>query len=198
MTTRSRPALLLKNSPLILSLVQVRISPVLQMKSFVPEIQERLRKRGYPRYAEAQTQEIVLTGGPEPMLNSSSKWVFGDRDLKTAVVVAREFVTLETTAYETFDLFVERMAEALRVVGEVAQVDLAERLGLRYLDYVRPLGNDSMADYLSAGLMGIDGDGLRGVRSQIPCPRTERPRADDGSRHARGRSIPAAAGPPTA
>jgi uncharacterized protein (TIGR04255 family) len=163
---RTRQALLLKNSPLILALAQVRISPVLQMKQFVPEIQERLRKSGYPRYAEAQTQEIVLTGGPEPMLNTSTKWVFGDRDLKTAVVVAREFVTLETTSYETFDLFVERMAEALRVVGEIAQVDLAERLGLRYLDYVKPLGTDSMADYLSAGLLGINGEGLRGVRSQ--------------------------------
>jgi uncharacterized protein (TIGR04255 family) len=137
------------------------------MKSFVPEIQERLRKSGYPRYAESQTQEIVLAGASEPKVNLSSKWVFGDRDLKSAVVVAPEFVTLETVAYETFDAFVERMAEALRVVGEVAQVDLAERLGLRYLDYVRPLGNDTMADYLSAGLLGIDGvEGLRGVRSQ--------------------------------
>jgi uncharacterized protein (TIGR04255 family) len=164
---RSRPALLLKNSPLLLTLAQVRISPVLQMRSFVPEIQERLRKSGYPRYAESQTQEIVLTGGPEPKVNLSSKWVFGDRDLRSAVVVAPEFVALETVAYETFDAFVERMANALRVVGEVVQVDLAERLGLRYLDYVRPLGNDTMAEYLSPGLLGIGGvEGLGEVRSQ--------------------------------
>lgn len=166
---RNRQALLLKNSPLILALAQVRISPVLQMKQFVPEIQERLRKSGYPRYAESQTQEIVLAGISEPKLNvsTSTKWVFADRELRSAVVVAPEFVTLETAAYGTFDAFIDRMADALRIVGEVAQVELAERLGLRYLDYVTPKPTDQMADYLSPGLLGMAGvDGLRAVRSQ--------------------------------
>ena len=149
---RNRQALLLKNSPLILALAQVRISPVLQMKQFVPEIQERLRKSGYPRYAESQTQEIVLAGISEPKLNvsTSTKWVFADRELRSAVVGAQEFVTLETAAYGTFDAFIDRMADGLRIVGEVCSGG-ARRTAGTALSRLRDTKTDrpDRRDYLS-------------------------------------------------
>lgn len=137
------------------------------MRAYIPEIQERLRRIGYPRYSESQTQEIVLGPSSAPTVNLQSKWLFGDRDLKTAVVVAADFITLETAEYDTFDVFVDRMHTILGVVGEIAQIDLTERLGLRYLDYIRPLSADRVADYLSPGLVGIAPmDGLENLTSR--------------------------------
>lgn len=137
------------------------------MRTYIPEIQERLRKIGYPRFSESQMQEIVLGPLSTPTANLQNKWLFGDRDLRTAIVVAADFITLETAEYDTFDVFVERMHTVLGVVGEIAQIDLAERLGLRYLDYIRPLSADKVADYLSPGLAGIAPmDGLRDLSSR--------------------------------
>ncbi len=154
---RTRPPLLLRHSPLVLVLAQVRISPVLQMKTYVPAIQERLRKAGYPRFAETQIQEIVLFPGPggTPAVNTQSKWLFHDRENKSAVVVSPDFIALETVAYDTFDAFSARLVDVLEVVREVAQVELAERLGLRYVDHIRPLGSDRLDDYLNAGVVGL-------------------------------------------
>jgi uncharacterized protein (TIGR04255 family) len=125
------------------------------MRTYIPDIQERLRKNGYPRFQEAQMQQILLGSGSAPTVNLQSKWIFGDRDLKTTVVIAADSVTLETAEYDTFDVFADRMRRVLEVVGEIVAVDLAERLGLRYLDYIRPRAGDRVADYLSPGLAGI-------------------------------------------
>lgn len=162
MSHRSRPPLKLDQSPLALVMAQVRIGAVLRMEDYIPDIQERLRGAGYPRFAQAQTQEIRIAPAlnSSPLLKTSTKWLFGDRDNTTAVVVAPDFVLLETVAYDTFDEFMKQFTAALAVVGEVAKVDLAERVGLRYLDAVRPHGTDSLDDYLAPGIQGLSLEGV--------------------------------------
>lgn len=155
---RSRPPLRLHDSPLLLTLAQVRISPVLQMPTFIPEIQEKLRNAGYPRFSESLMQEILL--GPGVSASPSqvrTKWTFTDRDATKAVVIAPDFVTLETVVYDTFDVFSDELRSVLALVGDVAEIELAERLGLRYLDCIRPVGEDRLVDaYLAPGLSGVN------------------------------------------
>jgi uncharacterized protein (TIGR04255 family) len=132
------------------------------MEDYIPDVQERLRRAGYPRFAQAQTQQIRI--GPalnaSALVNTSTKWLFGDRDNTTAVAIAPEFVLLETIAYDTFDVFVQQFSAALTIVAEVVKVDLAERVGLRYLDAVRPLGTDALVDYLAPGIQGLSLEGV--------------------------------------
>ena len=154
---RSRSPLKLHDSPLVLALAQVRLSPVLKMQTFIPEMQERLRNAGYPRYVEAQMQQIML--GPMPTAvpgPATTKWVFSDRDGSKAVVVAPDFVTFEVSRYDTFDAFSEELRSVLSLVGEVTNVALAERLGLRYLDHIRAGSDDTIEDYVAPGLAGVD------------------------------------------
>jgi uncharacterized protein (TIGR04255 family) len=154
---RSRPPLKLHDGPLVLALAQVRIAAVLQMQTFIPEIQERLRNAGYPRYSESQMQEIVL--GPAAAATTGAvmtKWTFADKDGTKAVVIAPDFVTFEAANYDTFESFSEELGSVLSLVGEVAKIALAERLGLRYVDCIRAGDDDRIEDYVVPGLAGIE------------------------------------------
>jgi uncharacterized protein (TIGR04255 family) len=156
---RTLPALKLGKSPLVFVLTQIRISPVLRMEEYIPRIQERLRHIGYPRFTQSQLQQVVLGPVPtvQPEVRTSTRWLFIDRDAKAGVVVAPEFVVLETTAYETFDHFMAQLEPVLDVVGEVAEVSLSERLGLRYIDLVLPDSEESgVSRYMQPGLLGLD------------------------------------------
>ena len=147
----------LRRSPLVLVLSQVRISPVLQMQTFVPSIQEHLRKAGYPRFSESLLQEIVLGPTPNsaPAMSTRNKWLFSDRDSQSAVALTTDFIALETVAYDTFDSFVEAMGAVLDIVGDQAKIELSERVGLRYVDLVQPPAGDELNSYLSPGLSGL-------------------------------------------
>jgi uncharacterized protein (TIGR04255 family) len=155
---RTRPPLRLLRSPLVLVLAQVRFASVLQMATYVPAIQERLRKAGYPRFSETLLQEFLLGPTPNsaPSMSTRNKWVFADRDTQTAVALTTDFVAFETVAYDTFDRFVEAMGAVLEIVGSEANIELSERVGLRYIDLVRPLPGDRLNDYLAPGLAGLE------------------------------------------
>ena len=57
---RSRPPLKLHKSPLVMVLAQVRISHVAKMGDYVDDVQERLRRSGFPRFEEGRGHEILL------------------------------------------------------------------------------------------------------------------------------------------
>ncbi len=137
------------------------------MQTLIPQIQERLRNAGYPRYSEAQIQEIVLgpaiAASPGPAM---TKWTFTDKDGTKAVVVAPDFVTFEVTNYDTFDAFSQELGSILELVGEISNVALAERVGLRYVDHIRASADDRIEDYVVPGLAGIDLGPLDAQRSR--------------------------------
>lgn len=166
---RSLPALRLQRSPLAFALAQARISPVLMMEEFVPRIQDRLRRAGYPWYSVSQLQEFVLGGGvgPVPEVKASTRWLFQSEKKDSAVVLSDSFIALETVAYDTFDAFTLELERILDVVSKLAEIPLSERIGLRYLDVIHPLDNETnVDDYLAKGIRGLNGQGLDMVGTQ--------------------------------
>ena len=55
---RKEPALKLERSPLVFVLSQVRFPAVLKIEDHVPDIQEALRKLGFPRYSKEDIQRF--------------------------------------------------------------------------------------------------------------------------------------------
>jgi uncharacterized protein (TIGR04255 family) len=128
------------------------------MGAYVPEIQERLRKKGYPNFRTAETREVVFS--PEVKVSSATRWMFADKERRTAVVLAPEFVVLETSRYDVFDSFADAFEKILVEIRDVAKVELAERLGLRYVDLVRVEQGEAFEPLFQQGLHGVAGDGL--------------------------------------
>ncbi len=156
---RSVPALHLDNSPLLLVLAQVKISPVLQMAGFVPEIQEALRKRGFPGYEQRVSHEVSFESG-RPQVRDLERWDFTSADQEQAVSVTQGFVLLATSCYQNFESFTAVFEEVLDIVAAASAPEYSSRLGLRYVDLLRAAPGATLDDYLQPGLRGIPAQSL--------------------------------------
>jgi uncharacterized protein (TIGR04255 family) len=126
------------------------------MEKFVPEIQERLRHSGFPRFVKGQLQELILQADGPPRVNAVDRFEFLNRDNSVGVLLSPSSLIIQTTKYRNFEDFEKSVATALRVVNSIVKIDLAERIGLRYVDVVRLQDRQTFADYLRPGLLGID------------------------------------------
>ena len=82
-------------------------------------------------------------------------WEFQNPGRTASVVVNEGFVAFQTTAYETFDKFFEETQAAVNVVAQAVEGLLVQRVGLRYVDLIRPRAGESWTDYLRDGLHGL-------------------------------------------
>lgn len=155
---RTSPRIRLKNSPLVYVLAQIVISPILRMQDYIPAIQEKLRHKGYIKYKHVPTQEIIL--GPQIQVISLNRWFFSNRDEQEAIIISPQFIVFETTKYDVFEMFVQSFKEILIIFQEITNVSLAERIGLRYVDVIRPKEGQTLSDYLQPGLLGISAEQL--------------------------------------
>lgn len=151
---RPLPALELARNPLTAVLAQVVISPVLKMESFLPSIQDDLRKNGFPGYRREDSQEIQI--GPTPAVKVATRWLFIDKDNCNAVILTPGAVVLQTSRYEKFEKFTELAKTALGIIGKHAEISLSQRLGLRYVNLIRPEKDKELNHYLQPGLMGLE------------------------------------------
>ena len=153
---RSLPALHLTRSPLVYVVTEVKFSAVMAMEKFVPDIQEQLRHNGFPRFVKGQLQELMLQADAPPRVNTTDRFEFLNRDNSLGIVLSPNSVIIQTNTYKNFEEFEKSIAVALKVVNSIVKIDLAERIGLRYVDVVRLGEKQALADYLRPGLLGID------------------------------------------
>ena len=125
------------------------------LEKFIPEIQEQLRKKEFPKFLKAQTHEFMLQAGAPPKFNISDRWEFQSKDSSLGIVLTTSSVAVQTNRYTNYERFEETIATALIVINRVLNIDLVERIGLRYVDLIRPSENETLADYLQPGLLGI-------------------------------------------
>ncbi len=152
---RSHPPLKLHKSPLVMVLAQVRISYVAKMGDYIEDVQERLRRRGFPRFEEGRAHEILLRPGLQPEISEHPRWEFQNKERSAGIIVMQNAVVLHTNGYDTFDQFAKSLRLALDVVGDAAKPALVERIGLRYVDLIRPAPGESWTAYLNQGLHGL-------------------------------------------
>lgn len=153
-TMRTTPPLKLYKSPLILVLAQIRFSPVLLIKDFIPVIQEELRKQKYSDYRAEQIQQVMFTG-TDVKTEQTNRWVFASRDRRHAVIIAPDFVIYETSNYDVFETFLERFRPVLDLVQNKVGPDFAKQVGLRYVDLIRPTQTRTASEFLCEGLRGL-------------------------------------------
>lgn len=146
----------LKNAPLVHVLAQVVFSPILSLERSLVDLQQRLAPE-YPRFKESSITTIPLTGvasmtSPTPVV----QWEFADRAQRTGIVLSKNSVVLQTTAYGSREAFFTRLHAILSAIQDFApSTPLVERIGLRYVDLVRPAGDEPYRTYIHMGLLGF-------------------------------------------
>lgn len=147
----------LSHQPLVLVLCHVRISPVRKMSDYIPAIQEEFRRNDFPLERAGKIRLLTIT--PAGVLATEQEsWEYRTKDEQWSVTVLPDSVVLQTTAYERFEGFAERLERAVRTVldkTEQSQFGLVQRVGLRYIDLVKPREGEDYRLYLRPGFHGV-------------------------------------------
>lgn len=149
----------LSQQPLALVLGQVRFSPVRQIDRYIPEIQEAFRQYGFPVERAGKVQQITVgrSAGVPVQVIEQERWEYRTRDEAWSVLVTQDGVVLQTTAYERFEGFADRLQYAVRTVlstTEHERLGVVQRVGLRYIDVVQPRVGEDFRAYLRPGFHG--------------------------------------------
>ena len=153
---QDHPPLKLTQSPLVRVLCQVRFLPIASMrKTYIERIQDKLRLKGYPGYSSASTQQIAF-GPSGPVTHKSERWLMHDRTRTSVIGLTSDFVVLETAAYTSFDEFSQKLNQILSTLVEEVQQLVVQRVGLRYVNLVRPSKEKTWQSYLRPGMRGLD------------------------------------------
>jgi len=150
----------LSQQPLVLVLAQVRFSPVRQLAEYIPEIQDDFRRYGFPLELAGEVQQLIFGpgGGLPTRVTSQPRWEYRTKDETWSILVMENSVVLQTTSYQRFEGFAEKLHHAVETVLAKTEHDkfgVIERVGLRYIDLVRPREGEDFRDYLRPGLHGV-------------------------------------------
>ena len=153
----------MKNAPVYFTVAQVRHNPVLRLGAYAPDIQDRMRKAGYPDFKQGVSMAFSLPPqiGDEsrtvaPAVQQVERLMFFSTDSTKGFIVEQNALSFHTTEYGTFETFVDDFVKGVSIVHECVTLDHTERIGLRYLDaIVPPNGEEGLADYLAPGVLGL-------------------------------------------
>ncbi|HLO99557.1 MAG TPA: TIGR04255 family protein [Fimbriimonas sp.] len=152
--TRTLPALSLAKSPLVFVLGQVRYEPILAMESFIPTIQDTLRRKGFTGLVNRR-METTRIEGDQLSKEVITQWEFQDADKVRGILIDQNAITFQTTDYTSYDDFSEDLGVGLETLTEVAHPQTVQRIGLRYIDLVRATEGKHLESYVCPELRGI-------------------------------------------
>jgi uncharacterized protein (TIGR04255 family) len=160
------PRVVFARNPLKVVVAQVRFSPIysLDQPAGVAAFQEAIRT-DYPVAIARETEVAVAVGpgGISPPTGQAGPWRFQTEDEAWTVALAPDYVALETSNYERFEDFGERLARVLQVAAERVKPGRRERLGLRYVNEISHPNASTVADwkrFLASELLGLAGGEL--------------------------------------
>lgn len=175
------------HAPVYYALAQAHFSPVAAMNRYVEEIQDSLRREGYPRFEPQQiTQLVVPTTGPaqlaEPQIAHTIAWLIMRADRAAGFILTPSAITYHTTHYTTHKEFIPELIRGLMAVHKTVALDHVSRLGLRYLDALLPKAGERVEQYLADGLRGIEfGSQSRYALTESVFGTTVQPLAPEGT-----------------
>lgn len=154
----------MKNAPVYFAIAQARHNPVLRLGYYAADIQDRMRKVGYPDFKKGVSMAFNLmpqigdTSQPQnpPVVEQVERLMFFSTNNTKGFIVEQNALSFQTTEYDTFETFADEFIKGLGIVHECVTLAHSERIGLRYLDaIVPPNGEVGLADYLAPGVLGL-------------------------------------------
>ena len=153
----------LKNPPIFFSVIQARFNPLFALESYAAQIQDRLRQEGFPDASKNPFATInlnLIAGGqiPGPIpVSQSVRYIFGNMEKTSGFILDEAALTLQTTSYDTFDVFLDQFLRGLQIVNEAAGLSFIERMGVRYLNAIFPTDDKNLSSYIASSLLGLAG-----------------------------------------
>jgi len=149
----------LRSAPVFYTLVQFKFNSIAQMSEYVPNVQEMLRRKGYPDFRRESQMAINIRrpDDPQPEVQSSqqSRWSFTNSKGSEGYLLLSDSLVFHTTEYDSFETFSTKALVGLGLIHEVVDLSYIDRIGLRYLDSIVPKPEEKVEEYLSPTLGGL-------------------------------------------
>ncbi len=151
----------LNQAPVFYTVAQIQFNPILDMEAYISRIQPKMRAAGLPDYQHFVYQQLIFPPAnteawSAPSMTSQSRFLFGDIEGRSMILVDSNSITFETTAYATFETLLQTLLNGLTILNDTLQLDFIERIGLRYLDAVKVNAEgESLRDYLVPEVLGL-------------------------------------------
>lgn len=151
----------LTHAPVFFVVAQVTHSPVLKLDSLIPELQDRLRKVGFPGYRQhTQTMlsveaDVAALGETKVNQGQVTHHIFSGRDPSESLVVGQDSFALQTVEYDTIEDFADKFHRGMQVIQEILAPDSVTRVGMRFIDAVVPPPGGTPGDYIREQFLGL-------------------------------------------
>ena len=157
----------MRNAPVYYTIAQVRHNPILSLESFVPAIQESMRRAGYPDFQRGASVVLHLgsTNGGElkpeqvpqqPVQMRFERFTFSNMESSKSFILEQNALSYQATEYDTFEQFSGEFLKGLAVVHKAITLSFFTRIGIRYLDAVVPEGGEKkLSKYLIPEVLGL-------------------------------------------
>jgi uncharacterized protein (TIGR04255 family) len=150
------------HAPVYFAIIQARFNPILALDSYAPQIQEHLRKDGFPDVERGALAKLSLnlatpTDGTPPQVPivQTARYMFFNIERTAAFILDQGALSFQTTEYDVFDTFLGQFRHGLLFVHDAVNLSFTDRIGFRYLDAVFPKADESLGDYLNASVLGL-------------------------------------------
>ena len=154
----------MRNAPVYYTIAQVRHNPILSLESFIPDIQESMRREGYPDFQKGTSVVLHLgaaNGGeikPEHAQQQLrfERFTFSNMESSKSFILEQNALSYQATEYDTFEQFSDEFLKGLAVVHKAITLSFSTRIGIRYLDAVVPEGGEkNLPKYLIPEVLGL-------------------------------------------
>jgi len=154
----------LKKAPLIMTLGAVEFSPIINIESYVPKLQDQLRRNGFP-LAQFKNVRQLLFSSPSVDPKVEVRPIFGFYNERRSRVITINYntISLALTDYISFSDYIQTLHLAVSILAEFASPALMIGLGFRHLNRI---GNaEERKQYLKQAFHGMDADSIPGLNN---------------------------------
>jgi len=145
----------LTKAPIVYALCHIQFAPVLKMRDYVPDIQDRLRET-HENFDEEQITGILMAGGSAaPSVQVETRWRFDNASRQSGYILQNSSLLYHTTSYTDFEDFVPEVTRGLSAVAPVAKIQRLQRVGLRYIDLIEGTNDVPVDDFIHPQLLGF-------------------------------------------
>jgi uncharacterized protein (TIGR04255 family) len=152
----------MRHAPVYFTIAQARFNSILALDSYAPQIQERLRKEGFPDAKKGFLATINLNlaapteaSAPQVPVAQTTRYMFCNMEQTSGFILDQGALSFQTTDYDVFEKFCSDFLKGLQAVEEAVDLSYTDRIGIRYLDAVFPKAAETLRDYLCGSLLGL-------------------------------------------
>ncbi len=150
----------LTHAPVYFVLAQLRTNQLPALPKKINDINEQLRKAGYPDLQRHEINAVDISGPAEnPKITSRTQEQFAALNMENTAgfLLGLDTIIYQTTEYTVSEDFFDAFVVGINIVHEIMGLNYIDRIGLRILDAVSPREDDDLAQYIDESCLGLYG-----------------------------------------